>query len=185
MSFIRPEVTALFHRWFGHWSEPLIILGIGAISLSLLIEGLSRNAAGRIALGLLGLGLTCLLIWSHWRRALMRRETSAPGVVEITERRIAYFSPTIGGVVALDDLTEIDIKTTADGPFAPDVFWVLHHTAGPPLAIPSEATGANGLIDAFTALPGLDFGRVIEAMGSTEANSFVIWRRTIPHRRLS
>ena len=51
------------------------------------------------------------------------------------------------------DLQKVEVVTTGDGPFAPDVFWVLHGTDGG-CAVPQGATGDRQLLERLQALPG-------------------------------
>ena len=79
------------------------------------------------------------------------------------------------------DLQKVEVVTTADGPFAPDVFWVLHASAGG-CAVPQGATGENELLARLQALPGFDNRAVIEAMSCTSDRRFLCWQRVIPPR---
>ena len=75
-----------------------------------------------------------------------------------------------------DDLQRVEIVTTDHGPFAPDVFWVLHGLkAG--CVIPQGATGEKELLERLQALPGFRYEAVIEAMSSTENRRFLCWER--------
>jgi len=74
------------------------------------------------------------------------------------------------------DLQKVEVVTTGDGPFAPDVVWVLHGTdAG--CAVPQGATGDSQLLERLQALPGFDNHALIEAMSSTTDRRFLCWRR--------
>lgn len=79
--------------------------------------------------------------------------------------------------VAWDDLQRVEVLTTDDGPFAPDVFWALLGTSGGCL-IPQGATGERALSERLGQLPGFDHGAVIQAMGSTANARFLCWQRT-------
>lgn len=76
--------------------------------------------------------------------------------------------------VAWDDLQKVEILTTEDGPFAPDIFWILHGTQSG-CVIPQGATGDAELFAQLQALPDFDNAAVIEAMGSTSKATFVCW----------
>jgi hypothetical protein len=78
--------------------------------------------------------------------------------------------------VSWSDLHKVEVVTTGDGPFVPDVFWVLHGTDGG-CAIPQGATGDTELLERLRALPGFDNGAVIEAMCCTSDRRFVCWQR--------
>ena len=74
------------------------------------------------------------------------------------------------------DLETVEIVTTSDGPFAPDVFWVLYGRDGG-CAVPQGATGDGMLLERLQALPGFDNDAVIEAMSSTSNRRFLCWQR--------
>ncbi len=74
------------------------------------------------------------------------------------------------------DLQKVEVVTTGDGPFAPDVFWVLH-ASSTGCAIPQGATGEKELLERLQALPGFDNGAVIEAMSSTSDRRFLCWQK--------
>jgi hypothetical protein len=78
--------------------------------------------------------------------------------------------------VGWSELQKVEVVTTSDGPLAPDVFWVLHGTAGG-CAVPQGATGDKELLERLQALPGFDNQAFIEAMGSTSDRRFLCWQR--------
>ncbi len=78
--------------------------------------------------------------------------------------------------VAWEDLQRVEILTTDDGPFAPDVFWALLGASGGCL-IPQGATGERALSERLGQLPGFDHEAVIRAMGSTANARFLCWQR--------
>jgi hypothetical protein len=78
--------------------------------------------------------------------------------------------------VTWEELREVAIVTTGEGPFADDVYWVLSASdAG--CAVPSGADGMNELLPRLQALQGFDNQVVVEAMGSTSDAKFVCWKR--------
>jgi len=78
--------------------------------------------------------------------------------------------------VAWDDLQAVLIQTTADGPFGDDVFWVLVGQNGG-CVVPSEAQGADDLLERLQKLPGFDNEAVIAAMICTEEQRFLCWKK--------
>lgn len=74
------------------------------------------------------------------------------------------------------DLQKVEVVTTGDGPFAPDVFWVLHGTDGG-CAVPQGATGDSQLLERLQTLPGYDNHAFIKAMSSTSDRRFLCWQR--------
>jgi hypothetical protein len=75
------------------------------------------------------------------------------------------------------DLQKVEVVTTGDGPFAPDVFWVLHGTDGG-CAVPQGATGDSQLLERLQTLPGFDNKAFLAAMASTSDRRFLCWERT-------
>jgi hypothetical protein len=68
--------------------------------------------------------------------------------------------------VRWDDLQEIVILTTDDGPTAEDVYWMLLG-ANSRCAVSGGAQGMNELLLRLQKLPGFNNEAVIKAMGST------------------
>jgi len=71
------------------------------------------------------------------------------------------------------ELTEVRIHTTAGGPFAEDVFFVLVGSDGG-CVVPQGEVPA-GFLERLQALPGFDNEALIAAMSSTSENDFLCW----------
>jgi len=79
--------------------------------------------------------------------------------------------------VRWDALEEVLLVTTDAGPFQTDVFWVL--AAGETgVAVPQGATGEGELLERLQQLPGFDSRAVIAAMGCTDNQRFICWKRS-------
>lgn len=81
--------------------------------------------------------------------------------------------------LAWSDITRVDIRTTSEGPFLPDVFWGIHAGGDtPPILFPQGATGEPELLQTLQRkLPGFDNEALVRAMGSTADRSFLLWSR--------
>lgn len=79
--------------------------------------------------------------------------------------------------VRWEELEMVEILTTDAGPFAPDVFWMLHGSNGG-VAVPQGASGESDLVEKLQSLEGFNNEAFIDAMASTSNQSFVCWRRT-------
>ena len=80
--------------------------------------------------------------------------------------------------VLWDDLLEVRIVTTAEGPFNEDVFWLLVGADGNNgVAVPGSAA-TDDLLDRLQALLGFDNEQMILAMGSTDEAQFICWQRS-------
>ena len=75
-----------------------------------------------------------------------------------------------------DEIIGVAIQTTDEGPFQPDVFWLLR-TKEHSLRIPQGVTGEKELLHRLQQLPGFDNTAVISAMGSADNNLFVCWEK--------
>src|SRR5687768_4897049 len=133
-----------------------------------------------------------IALWLRWRAPRMdsRVERDAAGpraplqpesrfVVRVSDAEVVCERPD-GKVerVGWADLQQVEVVTTGDGPFAPDVFWVLHGRDGG-CAMPQGATGDGELLARLQVLPGFDNDALIAAMSSTSDRRFLCWRRTI------
>jgi hypothetical protein len=79
--------------------------------------------------------------------------------------------------VQWDELLEVGIVTTAEGPFDEDVFWLLVGADGNNgVAVPGSAM-TDDLLDRVQALPGFDNEQMIRAMSSTDEAQFRCWQR--------
>ena len=79
--------------------------------------------------------------------------------------------------VRWQDLQEVSIITTDQGPFVDDLFWVLIGREGGCLA-PSQANGTPELVERLQQLPGFDNEAVLQAMQSTQNDKFLVWKQT-------
>lgn len=172
MSFIRPEAKAALRRW----REVLAGLVVGLTGVWLI-----TNRFG--ALYLIGWGLTVggfSMVIAGIRHARFPAGSGGAGIVELDERKLTYFAPDKGGAVSLDDLQNVTIRTTDDGPLASDMFWEWTDIAGQTLIIPGDAEGTEQLFDALSALSGVDYDAIMSASGEATQNHFVIWQRPAP-----
>lgn len=168
MSFFRPEAVAAVTRW-----REVIVAGV-IITLGIWI---SLRTGGMIVTGfgyvLIGLGAVAMV--PAVRRARFMRGGDGPGVVQIDEGRILFMGPETGGAMALDDLSVLSVRRDREGTNA----WVLAD-ATQLLVIPIDAAGADGLFDAFAALPGLNIDRLVASVQSRTEGSQRLWAREHP-----
>jgi hypothetical protein len=109
---------------------------------------------------------------------LRRRKSSTPSAtVSFDAESVTCRRP--GGAVETvrwSDLRAVLIHTTDVGPAVDDVFWVLVGN-GSGCVIPSEADGANRLLERLQQLPNFDYDAAIQAMSSTDNWEFLCWKR--------
>jgi hypothetical protein len=74
------------------------------------------------------------------------------------------------------DVCAVGIRTTADGPFAEDVFWqfVLAERC---FEIPGQCVDGSAFDELCARLPGVDHEKIVRAMGSANERIFRIWHR--------
>jgi hypothetical protein len=78
--------------------------------------------------------------------------------------------------VEWEKLVGVAIRTTDEGPFVDDVFFLLVGDDSL-VVVPSEADGAKELLARLQDLPGFDHQAVIAAMSCTENQTFPCWER--------
>jgi len=77
-----------------------------------------------------------------------------------------------------DDIGEISIITTSDGPFMDDVFLCLSSVGGRTgCAIPSTADGYNEVYDLVSKFEGFNFQKYIDSMSCAIDAKFVLWEK--------
>jgi predicted metal-dependent HD superfamily phosphohydrolase len=74
------------------------------------------------------------------------------------------------------DVVAVGIRTTADGPYAEDVFWQFLFD-NRCLEVPGGQVGKPELDELHLHFPGLDSLKIVRAMGSTEERIFRVWHR--------
>jgi hypothetical protein len=114
--------------------------------------------------------------FSSWFRRLRQR---APDRVTFTADAVTRTRPDgVQETIRWDDLDEVTILTTDEGPWREDVFFLLSASGGESgCAVPQSADGTRELLERLQQLPGFDNGAVIKAMGSTSVARFVCWKR--------
>ena len=100
--------------------------------------------------------------------------------IVITDDSVIRFRPDgVQESIRWDDLGEVCILTTDEGPWSEDVFWVLTASDGKSgCTVPQFAEGADKLLEALQELPGFDNEAVIKAMGSTSNAKVFCWRKS-------
>lgn len=163
-------MTGLDH--LRRWAETALV---SALAAWLLWRGLSAAWAGAwlgwlvVLAGLLAAGWAA----AAFGRARFDAPRDGAGVVEIAERRVAYFGPLGGGAVALDELVAVDAaRDPLDAPA-----WRLRDVDGVALTIPLGAAGAEALPEALSALPGFSLDRAAAAFADPPTGLHPLWRR--------
>lgn len=75
-----------------------------------------------------------------------------------------------------DDINEISIVTTDEGPLLPDL-WLLLTGSNNGCSIPQGAAGYDELFDRICQFPDFDFESVIEASACASNARFTCWKR--------
>ncbi len=165
---IRPAVRAGLWRWRESLLGGVVIL-LGLWWLATFFSPVQWIGWAIVAAG---------AVWAAagWQRARFRTTGKGPGVVQINERRLAYFGPLTGGVMDIEDLTLLELEPAA----MPAPHWVLSGVGGQSLAIPVNATNADALFDAFASLPGIKTQSMLDVLSRTPDARVTVWRRNHP-----
>lgn len=166
--FLRPEVRAFFWRW----REVLLACVVLALGLWWALTGFGINRWLGYIFCAIGIGWGIAGI----QRARFAQDGDGPGVVQIRERRLAYFGPLDGGVIDVADLSRLEIDPTSH----PAPSWILTSIEGNSLAIPINAKGAEDLFDVFAALPEIKTTTVLDVLSRTPDARVTVWSRVKP-----
>ena len=116
------------------------------------------------------LGFAAFFYLLPWLRP-RRREN-----VQVDDKGIIVVTDKGRDEVLWADVTRALIITTSAGPWGEDVYFVLESTGGKGCIVPHEAAVRTKLLEEMQArLAGVNDSKVIEAMGSTDNSTFVIW----------
>ncbi|MGJ8621996.1 MAG: hypothetical protein ACSHW1_04410 [Yoonia sp.] len=166
--FFRPEVRALFWRW----REVCFAAAVLALGLWWAFTGFGITRWLGVIFCIIGIGWGIAGV----QRARFAQDGDGPGVVQIRERRLAYFGPLDGGVMDVADLARLEIDPASH----PAPSWILTGIDGQRLAIPINAKGAEGLFDVFAALPQIKTATVLDVLERTPDARATIWSRSRP-----
>ncbi|MEL6571730.1 MAG: hypothetical protein AAFQ64_08740 [Pseudomonadota bacterium] len=163
--FIRPEAKATLWRW----RDVIVAFVVAGLGLWLVLRGFGFVpwiGGAFLVLGVV-LGVTGV------QRARFRQGDDGPGVVQITERRLAYFGPLNGGVVDIGDISALAFDP--EGHPAP--YWIVTGPENREIAVPINAKGAEALFDTFALLPGIRTEKLLGVLDQPPDQRVVIWSR--------
>lgn len=169
LGVIRPEALGTLARW----REPGFGAALGALGIWVSVQGGPILAALGLLLGAVGLGL----VVTGLRRLRFAQKVASPGIVELVEGELRYFSPDFGGSISLADLAELRLITLRERRM-----WRFKQVDGQVLLVPVDAAGAEALYDGFTSLPGMDMATALAALAPAPASAtppdiVLIWQR--------
>jgi hypothetical protein len=96
---------------------------------------------------------------------------------EFDGETITASGPFAGRVsVRIEDIHEIGIETTDEGPFVEDVFWLINRETDE-LRIPQGSLVFTTLMERFRTLEGFDWKPFGQAMACTDCCYFLCWKR--------
>ena len=94
------------------------------------------------------------------------------------EIQLKFPKETSPRILLWKDLEVVMIKTTDQGPFVPDCFWILktsHRTE----VFPMHSVGDPEFLKRLGELPRFDPIKVVQAMGSAKNAEFLCWRKSV------
>jgi hypothetical protein len=98
--------------------------------------------------------------------------------VQVDDKGVIVVTNNSRDEVLWADVTRARIVTTSAGRWGEDVWFVLEGPEGNGCIVPHDAVVRTKLLEEMQArLAGIDDRKVIEAMGSTSANTFIIFTR--------
>ena len=156
------------------WGSLLWMIVSLILAAPFLVGGAEIRSPWKGALFIASAAFFAFSIWRAWNP----RRAESDVVVSFTDTTItAKYSNGETRSVGWGDLSAVGVTTTDEGPMAEDVFWGLHAGGEVRVVYPSAAGGVQDLLTAMQhRLRGFDNEALINAMGSTENNQFVVWR---------
>ena len=146
-----------------------------------------------LAIAFGGVAFVVIYLWDKWttRRLVadvLTKITSADGGLKLRPESGFVVDVSETGATCIradgrtesvkwDDLQRVEILTTEDGPFAPDIFWVLHGSSDG-CVIPWGATGEETLLERLRALPKFRNDVIVNATSLTTCNQLLCWERS-------
>jgi hypothetical protein len=118
------------------------------------------------------LGFAAILYVLPWlsRRRRENVQVDDKGVIVVTDKG--------RDEILWADVTRVRITATSAGPWGEDVWFVLEGPEGKGCIVPHDAVVRTKLLEEMQErLAGIDDRKVIEAMGSTRDNTFIIYTR--------
>jgi len=166
--FIRPEISAVIMRW----REVFLAGGVLLLGLWWALTGVGINVWLGYIFCAIGIGWGIAGI----QRARFAQDGDGPGVVQIRERRLAYFGPLDGGIIDVADLSRLEIDPSS----YPEPSWILTSIEGNSLTIPINAKGSEDLFDVFATLPDIKTATVLDVLSRTPDARVTVWSRVKP-----
>jgi hypothetical protein len=107
------------------------------------------------------------------------RRPKKRGHVSFTDDAVTHVrADGVKEIVRWEDLEEVGILTTDDGPMQEDVYFLLLAEGGKSGCVaPQSCEGTSQLLERLQKLPGFDNDAVIKAMVSASNARFVCWKR--------
>lgn len=173
MSLVRSGIGARLRGW----REPIVWGALLGLGLWLLYEGYRDLAALSLAAGVIATATGFGLLRDALRRRRLRAAAPSEGMVVIDEARIGYLGPRGGGFVDLPAVVSVEIVTRPHVPPDSGHAWLIRAEDGSSLVIPLGAHGAEALVSALSALPGIDFELGAEAVTGQGARRAMLWRK--------
>jgi hypothetical protein len=119
-------------------------------------------------------GGIAVLIFAEPRLRKSEQET-----IQVDEIGVLRVDGTIHEQIQWNDIAEIRIITTSEGPFREDVFLALVGTNGKGCLVPHGASVRIKLLEELQSrFPGFRNDVVIKAMGCTSNKDFLVWQRS-------
>jgi len=164
MTFIRPEIQAAYKTY-----RMFLFAGLAALFGMYIL--LTTRGFGYVAGGVI-IVIAALLVHDAYRRLKFPHGADGPGVVDVTERQITYFSASGGGAISLDALQRVEAHRNTAGRLT----WMFYAGVDM-LAVPGDAQGSDTLFGALIALPGVDLTQAEAESLDKGADVFLIWEK--------
>jgi hypothetical protein len=157
------------------WPLALCFLLIGMNGVTYVLSDAGK-AAALFGMGFFALCCVVLLFGRHLRRHTDFPRQSEKVTFDEQEIRRHLVDGCIE-TIAWNDIDEISIVTTDQGPWADDVFWFfISRDRSSGCVVSNQAAGFKDLLPRIQCLPGFDNHAVVSAMASAVSQRFIAWK---------
>jgi len=166
------------------WRQMLVVIAAWLFAIAVIVQAVRRGTGVRSAIGVCVMALLYTLV--PWFKPLTDRNEAARrrklyGTVTVDDWGVIRVSGDLREAIAWKDLDWVAIRTTGEGPWHEDFFFLLGGVDGKGVVVANSlATELSLLATLQERLPGLDNEQVVRASGSTTDAMFTIWKRTTP-----
>lgn len=160
----------------------IVALGIVSTIAFLIIDGfeeLTVLSALQAIAWIVVFGVPATLYLIRGELPFKSYQSDSPATVEFDDLQVRCDWPEDESTsMRWDEISTVTLVTTDEGPWIEDVYWILEDGNADQIVIPHGASGHEEfLAEMQRRFPGFNDDAVIQAMGTTSNDTFLVWSR--------